>query len=289
MRITNNTITNNVLQNLNSNSEKLNELSEQVSSGKKFQTPSEDPSSFVDSMQLESLITDNEQYQTNIESGSSWLTSAEDALSSAGDVLDSIRELTVEAASETLTQDDRETILTEVEELEKELKNIANTQQGDKYLFSGTATSTEAFNEDGEYQGDYNSLTREISSNTEIEISVNGEEAFGDAFDAVESLKSCLENGDTEELSNSVLEDIDEAINTNDTFVTEVGAKQNRLDFTQTRLEDENTNLNEILSSNEDVDEAEAITEYSTQQTVYEAALSVSSSILQTSLVNYVS
>lgn len=289
MRISNSTVINNVLSNLNSSAVKLNELYQQASSGKIFENPSDDPSGFTYSMKLDSWISNNEQYQSNIESASSWLTATDDALDSAGDIFATLEELAVQAANETLTEDELENILTEVEELEEELINIANTQQGDRYLFSGTATTTASFNEDGEYQGDYNSIISQVNSSTDLEISINGQEAFGDAFEAIHSLEEALETGDTEALSTTVLSNISEAVNTINTCRAEVGAKENRLEFTQSRLEDENTNLNEILSNNEDVDLAEAYTKYANQQYIYEAALSASSSILQISLVNFIS
>lgn len=289
MRISNSMVTDNVLTNLNNNSEKLNELYEQASSGKLFEDPSDDASSFIYSMKLDSWISNNEQYQSNIESCTSWLSATEDALDSAGNILETLEELAVEAANDTLSDSDREDILIEIEELEEELINIGNTQLGDRYLFSGTATTTESFNEDGEYQGDYNSIVRQVNSSTKLEVSVNGQEAFGDAFEAIHSLEEALETGDTEALSTTVLSNISDAVDTINTCVAEVGAKESRLEFTQTRLEDENTNLNEILSNNEDIDLAEAYTNYANQQYIYEAALSVSSSILQTSLVNFVS
>ncbi|QTL98759.1 flagellar hook-associated protein 3 [Iocasia frigidifontis] len=290
MRISNSMITNKVLANLNNNSEKLNELYEQAVSGKLFVNPSDDASGFIYSMKLDSWISNNEQYQSNIESCNSWLSDTDDALDSAGDILEELEDLGVQAANDgTLTEDERENILVEVEELEKELINIANTQQGDSYLFSGTATTTESFDEDGEYQGDYNSIVRQVNSSSNLEININGQEAFADAFEAFHSLEDALEAGDAEALSTTVLSNISEATNTINTCRAEVGAKENRLEFTQKRLENENTSLNKILSNNEDIDLATAYTNYATQQYVYEAALSVSSTILQTSLVNFVS
>lgn len=290
MRISNSTILNSVLKNLNNNSEKTNELYDQVVSGKLFENPSDDASSFIYSMKLDSWISNNEQYQSNIESCTSWLDAAEDAFDSAGDIIEELEDLTVQAANDaTLTEDEMKDILTVVEELEEELINIANTQLGDRYLFSGTATSTESFNEDGEYQGDYNSIVRQVNSSTELEININGQEAFADAFEAIHSLEDALETGDTTALSTTVLDNISEAGNTNTICLAKVGAKESRLKFTQARLEDENTNLNEILSNNEDINLAEAYTNYASQLYIYEAALSVSSTILQTSLVNFVS
>ena len=290
MRISNSMVSNSVLTDLNKSSERLTKLYEQASTGLAFQNPSDDPSSFIYSMKLDSWISNNEQYQENIKSCSSWLTATEDALDSTGDILTSLEELAVEAGNEaTLTQDELDNILAEVDGLKSELINIANTQLGDKYLFSGTATNVESFNEDGEYQGDYNSITRQVNSSSEMNINITGQEAFSYALEAISSFEEALESGDNQEISTTVLDKISAAVNTNNTLLAELGAKQNRLEFTQTRLEDENTNLQEILSDNEEVNLAEAYTKYANQQYVYEAALSVSSSILQISLVNYLS
>jgi flagellar hook-associated protein 3 len=66
-----------------------------------------------------------------------------------------------------------------------------------------------------------------------------------------------------------------------------VGAKMNRLTTLQGQQEAVNTNLTGLLSQVKDVDIAQAITAYTTAQTVYTASLKSASQILQSSLLDY--
>ncbi|MBU3126684.1 flagellar hook-associated protein FlgL [Clostridium tagluense] len=68
---------------------------------------------------------------------------------------------------------------------------------------------------------------------------------------------------------------------------SEAGAKQNRMESAETRNEDQNFNMTEILSATEDIDITEKTMEYATMQTVYMASLQTSAKVLQPSLLDY--
>lgn len=195
MRITNNTLVGNMLRHLQSNMQKLDNLNQKMASGKKFQKPSEAPIKVANSMQFDSLINNNEQYKRNVDQAQNWLTSSENAIKDTNTVLQRVRELAVYGASENLTQADKDSIAAEVGQLRDELINIANSKLGDRFLFSGQATSTPAFDDDGNYQGDYNVIEREVNPSISIKINVNGEYAFKEAIETVDSLYNNLKGG----------------------------------------------------------------------------------------------
>jgi flagellar hook-associated protein 3 FlgL len=66
-----------------------------------------------------------------------------------------------------------------------------------------------------------------------------------------------------------------------------VGAKTNRLETTQDRLEQSKLNLTELKSNVEEVDMVEVIVKLKTEETVYQAALATGSSIMRKSLIDY--
>ncbi|MBZ9624586.1 flagellar hook-associated protein FlgL [Clostridium sp. FP2] len=68
---------------------------------------------------------------------------------------------------------------------------------------------------------------------------------------------------------------------------SEAGAKQNRMESAETRNEDQNFDMTEILSATEDIDITEKTMEYATMQTVYMASLQTSAKVLQPSLLDY--
>lgn len=69
--------------------------------------------------------------------------------------------------------------------------------------------------------------------------------------------------------------------------LSEVGARTNRVELVQARLDDRNLNLTTLQSKIEDADIAEVMIKSTTAQTIYEAALKSSASILQPSLMDF--
>ena len=66
-----------------------------------------------------------------------------------------------------------------------------------------------------------------------------------------------------------------------------VGSKMNRLELIETRLADDKINFKDLKSENEDVDVTEAATNLAIQEMVYNAALSATSKVLQSSLLDF--
>lgn len=69
---------------------------------------------------------------------------------------------------------------------------------------------------------------------------------------------------------------------------SEVGAMSNRMEDAQSKNEDENLDMKDILSKTEDIDFTETMMNYSTMQTVYMASLQTSAKILPTTLIDYI-
>lgn len=70
-------------------------------------------------------------------------------------------------------------------------------------------------------------------------------------------------------------------------FITTIDTKSSFLESTKTRLEDNKITLNEKIVSVENVDMAEAISEFSWSQYAYNAALKVGNSILSQSFIDF--
>ena len=118
------------------------------------------------------------------------------------------------------------------------------------------------------------------------------EEAFG-VMGALRKLSNSLEkviNGDTEagyEEMKSTLTMFSDSLNQITTEQTKFGGVANRLDMTTSTLETNNENLLSYLSEINDIDYAEAITQWMNAQYAYQASLQVSSASMNLSLLNY--
>ncbi len=286
MRITNGVMVDNMMRHLQDNTEKLDKLNQKLSSGKKFQLPSEDPAGATSSMDLEGILSGDDQHLRNINQAKNWLQSSEDALANGSKLLHSGRELAVKGANHSLSKTDRQSLAKEVEELQNELINTANAKLGDRYLFSGQKTNPEAYDENGDFQGDVKKIKREIGPDVFMEVNVNGKSTFEDGIKALDDLRNSLENNDRDAVDD-LISDFDEVVDTNVKTRAQVGAKVNRIELAEKRLEQEKTRNKELLSENEDVDMAKTITDLKMQENVYRSSLASGARIMQPTLVDF--
>ena len=276
----------NMMRNLQDNMKKLDKLNQQLSSGKKFSKPSENPTGAAESMELESVLSNHGQYLDNIGEAKDWMKSSESALKNSGKILQRAREQAVYGANGSLSEGDRKQIATEIGELKKELINVANSKLGDRYLFSGQKTTTKAFDDSGNFQGSESDISREVGPGTEMKINTNGKEVFEDAIEHLDKLKTNLENSNMNGIQDRIGE-LDEDLSINTEKRAQIGAKINRLDMTESKIEEEKIQSEELLSKNEDVDIAKTITDLKMQESVYRASLASGARIMQPTLVDF--
>ncbi|RKY02888.1 MAG: flagellar hook-associated protein 3 [Spirochaetes bacterium] len=109
----------------------------------------------------------------------------------------------------------------------------------------------------------------------------------GTVFDMVKQLRDSLYRNDVEDVGSRALGGIDLALDNVLKYRAELGAKSNRLEMAKKRLVQEKSDFEEILSSNEDVDVAEAITKLKMLEVAHQAALGVSARIIQPTLLDF--
>ena len=143
-------------------------------------------------------------------------------------------------------------------------------------------------------------LSVEISQGVTIEYNVNAkdvlefEDSKGNSQNVMDLLSNITNNigSENEEESSKVTgENLENMTRTIDNLLTlraEVGAKQNRMESAQSKNEEENFNLTEVLSGNEDINFTEKRMESATMQTVYMASLQTASKVIQQTLLDYI-
>ena len=140
MRVTNAMLSNNMLLGLDRNMTKLNTLYEQMNTLKKIQRPSDDPIILGRSLKLRLNVLETEQYQTNVGEAKSWMEISEKALGNTHKITDDIRYQCVQASNGPLEVDDRQKILTTIEQLKKQLIQEANANYAGRNVFGGYKT-----------------------------------------------------------------------------------------------------------------------------------------------------
>ena len=95
----------------------------------------------------------------------------------------------------------------------------------------------------------------------------------------------------TDDQLNEVFTDMighmDERLKETSKMTADLGSKQNRLEYTQSRLQDDKTNFTELLSNTEDVDLEEVYVEFNAQYMIYQSGLQATSKIIMNTLADF--
>lgn len=283
-------LSNNMLRNLSTSYSKMGSLQNQITTGKKVNRPSDDPVVAMKGIGYRTALDKVEQFQRNIGEVNNWLDSSDDAFDKVGSALHRANELTLQAANGTATPDDQAKIVAELDQLRQHIQNIANTKVGDKYVFSGTKTTTPLFDEKtGGYPPTDPANPNAFNNDVEIEVfdgiklKVNTNAI--DLFKNIDQMFLDIKDGTVD--FNEAIGKIDEQMNEMLTTRADIGARQNRVELMDSRLQSQAVIATKQMSENEDIDYEKAITEMITQESVHRAALSVGARIIQPSLVDF--
>ena len=140
MRITNSMLAENTLKNINKAANRMADAGERESSQQKIQSASDDPVTATRAVAYRSYVSQIKQYQDNADAASGWQKATDTALSDLTDVLQSMRELTNQAATDTVNEDDRLDIKADVETLQEQAISIMNRTYAGRYIFGGYST-----------------------------------------------------------------------------------------------------------------------------------------------------
>ncbi len=141
------------LNTLNKNSNALSKSLQKVSSGMKINGAADDASGYAISERMRVQIRGLDQANSNTQNGSSMMKVAEGAVSSTVEILKTLKEKVINAANDTNTDSDRQTIQKELDQSIDQIDDNANVTYNGKYLVDGshnsktTATTTALTNE----------------------------------------------------------------------------------------------------------------------------------------------
>jgi flagellar hook-associated protein 3 FlgL len=161
---------------------KLSRVQTQVASGKRIQSPADDPIASTRILDMERTRTQLEQFGKNSIALTNRLQSNEQALTEVGGVLQRVRELSVYANSAALDHSGRVAIATEISARVKELQDIGNRRDATgEYLFSGYATQTQPFSRGVagvSYAGDQGERALQIAPDQRVADGFSGYQVF---------------------------------------------------------------------------------------------------------------
>ncbi len=308
MRITNNMLSQNYLNNLNKNMSNMNVYQAQLSSNRRITKLSDDPIGAISSLSVRTKLNRIEQHTRNIDDAKAWLTQSETSVMEVNEVIKSIYEETLKISNDTYSDVDRKASLQYIEQLRDHLVQVGNSSFGNKYIFGGYNTSSPPFQVVAG-KVEYNAIDLSIapqatitnlqSQNIEYEIgtgittksSITGVDLFGfgetNMFNVLDNLISDIKAGMPSNNLSAYVGKLQSKQEDVLSQVTEIGGRVKRLDLVSSRYELDKNNFEAVKSNVEDIDTAEVIMRLKMTEASYNTALAIGNKIIQQSLADY--
>jgi len=176
MRISTMMIFNNLIQNLTKATERSLEIQEVISTGKKINRPSDNPTGSAKIIRYQSDLIKLSQYKENITYGNSWLNMGDSILQDMQNLVNEAKNIAIVQSSSTVSSESRAQAAIEVQHLYSQLINYANTKLGGSYIFGGSITNHAPFSLDGTYNGNGEEIMVEILEGIKLKINLAGSE-----------------------------------------------------------------------------------------------------------------
>lgn len=284
-----------LLRNLNNNLGRLEKLQDQLSTGRRINKPSDDPVGISFSMRYRSEISVNNQYQRNVDSASSWLSYTDKMLDQAGQVLHRVRELAVQGANGTNSDESLKAMKSETEQLYDQMVSIGNSKFNGKYVFNGELTEQIPFPDGNNAMNavtDTEDVQFEIGLGVRLAVNKTAEQVFGQSgeedniFKVIQDLIQSLDSKNQVSIGKAI-EGIDTRMNRFLEQRADIGAKTNRIELAEDRLKDIDLNVQSLQSKTEDADLSKVITSLKMDENVYQASLSAGAKLIRPSLLDF--
>jgi flagellar hook-associated protein 3 FlgL len=290
------------LANLSSLEQRLDTTNREVSSGLRVQTVSDDPEDISEILQVNAEISQNDQVKTNLGQVQTEVNAAEGAISTATTLMDSASQIAAEGAS---SGANRSELANQVADIITEMQQLASTQVAGRYVFSGDSDQTAPYgpvnftanptNGVGSYLGSSSTRTIINSYGVGFSVSFTAQQIFDGGTDgtpATSVFQSLTElyNGLTSDNQNGVMaaaSDISSASGYLGGMDAQYGDIQNKISDALTGQSTLDTSLQSQLSSLQDADEAQAITDQQTESTALNAAETAYAALPKKSLFDY--
>jgi flagellar hook-associated protein 3 FlgL len=313
MRITNNMASDRVIADLQAQYATMANTQLQISTGRRVNQPSDDPTAAAQERLRNSELSGIKSSQSSVATAQTALNSSESSLENVRSVLSRANELALSGANGSASQDDRNAMASEIDQLIQSTKDAMNTKVGDTYIFSGTKSDVAPYSaaSGDTYQGDGGALLRDGGAGVVLQtnpgfVGVGGGAAVpltadailgngsaagdGKVLDALTQLAAHLRGGTPADIQAIQTTDL-QAIKANQTAVSSavsaIGAMSNRATAALSRLTDLEDTAKQSIDDLTGVDLAQAITDYSAQSAAYQASLKVGAQIIQPSLLQF--
>lgn len=328
MRVTQNQITSQYLNGSNTALENMQRINAKVLSQRSFNKASEDPVGAAHAMVIRNNMSNIEMYKSNITTGNGIMSSGEKALLSISKISAEVTDKLIEALNADKQGPDEKAILAnQLSNLGDQMLSQINSKFGDRYLFGGSNNEKTPYvydkttgelkyngteistNNDSTAFSESKSLLADIGlgikfnddgtvdPQTAMDLSLNGAEYLGCGKDADGDSKNMIDltfkaskavkDGDYKTAA-TYLDKINTAKSQMLIGITNIGTKQQTLDYSQSRIEDDEITLATQQKAVEGADVAKEISNLKVAEMAYNATLAMGSKIVPNSIFNFI-
>ncbi len=290
MRITENSIYKGIKDSVNKPRSNLAKLQQEAGGLKRINKPSDDPAGYQHVTQIKESAMNNEQFVRNASLAKNFLYYTETVLTSALDVVDRTKDLSIQMASNAANgAETRSLVAEEVNSLRQELLSLANKRLGGRYIFGGFQTSTKPFSERGDYSGDDGNMMVEVDEDVFVSMNLPGQDVFSgspvyrgefgleqdepeNAFFILNTFYDALKSNDHEKIQ-SVLGSLDGIRSRLIEARTDVGTKASTIENSIRGIGERDLIQAEVRSSMEDADLVRVVADLAKEETALKASL----------------
>jgi flagellar hook-associated protein 3 FlgL len=293
------------VNNVDTIQQRLNQVTQQLSSGYRIQQASDDPSVLGDLFQTRSDLAHVTQVDQNLNLVKAEVTTADSSVQSAVQLLDNVRTLAEQGANTTTSAQQQTALASQVESVLEQLVGLTRTQVNGVYIFSGDQTSSPPYQVDANSANGVDRLvtapaTRQIQDPTGLTFAVaqTAQDLFDkrdasdnfapeNVFAAVHNIQIALQNNDQPGLTTAIgqLQTAEDYLNQQSTFY---GAVENRIASATDLAQKFQTQLQAQLSSEQDTNVPAAALQLTQDTTDLNAALAAQAKRPTTSLFDYI-
>lgn len=273
----------------------LARLREQMSTGLRINRPSDDAAGYAQARKLGALSSRRAQYQRSIGAARPWVDQTQDALDGLADLFTEAYESGLRAANDARSDDDREVIAQRLDALKGEVVDGLNAESAGEHLFAGNRTDAPPFYPNGNVAGAYGNFKgereRQIGPDQRIVLNISAERVHqtGEGFsitEALDALTTAVRDGDQGAMQGAIGQ-VETARDHLADLGAAAGTTAERLTRAAEQLRTADVVTERQRSALEDADYLDVLTRVQQRQGHLEAALKVTSSTLQTSLLDY--
>jgi len=282
---------------------KLSRTQLQLASGKRVQSPKDDPVAASYLLDLRGTIQQVGQYQDNNDRARARLELQDSTLQGVDELMPRILELTIQGQNDTNTPADRRAIAKELRQINDELLGLANTKDSNgEYIFAGLKADAPPFSSPSDgvftYGGDTGSRSLQVSASRQLQDRESGFAVFMDIpasagapatgrrnlFETLHRVIAGLESDNPDPAS---LDDLHQAQQHILDVRASTGARLNTLEQQSGVNEGFLFTMRTAQSEVEDLDYAEAVSRFQQQLLALQAAQQSFTKVQGLSLFNY--